>query len=155
MSMGPTFIHASSVTKSCPTLCNPMDCSPPGSSVHGILQARILEWVPIFFSRGPSQPKDPTYISYTGRRVLYHWVTREALSTFITTSHIRNLDWETTCKNSPKLLRAPAKGSEKDYCKDGSKYQDTRNLRKPAFTEGEFKIKSYKHSRKQTTVIKD
>ena len=94
-------------------------------------------------------------ISYTGRRVLYHWVTREALSTFITTSHIRNLDWETTCKNSPKLLRAPEKGSEKDYCKDGPKYQDTRNLRKPAFTEGEFKIKSYKHSRKQTTVIKD
>ena len=39
------------VTQSCPTLCDPMDCSPPGSSVHGILQARILEWVPIPFSR--------------------------------------------------------------------------------------------------------
>ena len=37
--------------QSCPTLCNPMDCSPPGSSVHGILQARILEWVAISFSR--------------------------------------------------------------------------------------------------------
>ena len=41
-----------SVAQSCPTLCDPMDCSPPGSSVHGILQARILEWVAICFSRG-------------------------------------------------------------------------------------------------------
>ena len=42
------------VTQSCPTLCDPVDCSPPGSSVHGILQARILEWVAISFSRGSS-----------------------------------------------------------------------------------------------------
>ena len=42
------------VTQSCPTLCNPKNCSPPGSSVHGILQARILEWVAISFSRGSS-----------------------------------------------------------------------------------------------------
>ena len=42
----------------CPTLCNLMDCSLPGSSVHGILQARILEWVAISFSRGSSQPRD-------------------------------------------------------------------------------------------------
>ena len=47
-----------SVTQLCPTLCNPMDGSPPGSSVHGILQARILEWVAIPFSRGSSQPRD-------------------------------------------------------------------------------------------------
>ena len=40
----------SEVTQSCPTLCDPLDCSPPGSSVHGVLQARILEWVPISFS---------------------------------------------------------------------------------------------------------
>ena len=44
-------------TQSCPTLCNSMDCSPPGSSVHGILQARILEWVAISFSRGSSPPR--------------------------------------------------------------------------------------------------
>ena len=43
--------------------CNPVDCSLPGSSVHGILQARILEWVAIPFSRGPSQRRDPTHIS--------------------------------------------------------------------------------------------
>ena len=44
------------VSQSCPTLCNLMDCSPPGSSVHGILQARTLEWVDVPFSRGSSQP---------------------------------------------------------------------------------------------------
>ena len=48
------------VTQSCPTLCNPMDCSPPGFSIHGILQARILEWVAISFSRGTSWPRDWT-----------------------------------------------------------------------------------------------
>ena len=45
-----------SATQSCPTLCNPMDCSPPGSSVHGILQAKILEWVAIPFSRDLPDP---------------------------------------------------------------------------------------------------
>ena len=44
------------VAKSCLTLCDPMDCSPPGSSIHGILQARVLEWVAISFSRGSSRP---------------------------------------------------------------------------------------------------
>ena len=46
------------VTQSCPTLCNPMDCSPPGSSVHGIPQARIMEWVSMSFLRGSAQPRD-------------------------------------------------------------------------------------------------
>ena len=66
-----------SVTRSCPTLRNSMDCSPPGSSVHGISQARILEWVAIPSSRRPSQPRDWTSISSvscTGRQILYHWV---------------------------------------------------------------------------------
>jgi len=47
----------------CMTLCDPMDCSPPDSSIHGISQARILEWVAISFSRGYSQPRNETYIS--------------------------------------------------------------------------------------------
>ena len=46
------------VAQSCQTVCGPMDYSPPGSSVHGILQARILEWVAVSFSRGSSQPRD-------------------------------------------------------------------------------------------------
>ena len=49
--------------QSCPTLCNPMSCSPPGSSVHGILQARILEWVAMPSSRGSSQPTVQIHIS--------------------------------------------------------------------------------------------
>ena len=60
--------------QSYPTACNPMYCSLPGSSVHGILQAKILEWVAISFSRGSSQPRDWTCVSYVsciGRQVLY------------------------------------------------------------------------------------
>ena len=53
------------VTQSCLTLYNPVDCSPLGSSIHGILQARILEWVAISFSRGSSQPRDRTQVSHT------------------------------------------------------------------------------------------
>ena len=55
-----------------------MDSSPPGSSVHGISQARILEWVAISFSRGCSQPRNWTPISCISRLILFHWTTREA-----------------------------------------------------------------------------
>ena len=61
--------------QSCLTLCNPMNCSLPGSSVHGILQARTLEWVAMTFSRGSSRPRDRTHITYTsciGRWILFH-----------------------------------------------------------------------------------
>ena len=58
-----------------PPLCDPMDCSLPGSCVHGILQATIQGWVAILFSSGSSQPRDQTHVSYgfcIGRQVLYH-----------------------------------------------------------------------------------
>ena len=61
-----------------PTLCNPVDCSLPGSSVHGILQARILEWVAISFSRGSPRPRDWTQVSRIGDRCFNLWATREA-----------------------------------------------------------------------------
>ena len=57
------------------TLCSPMDYSPPGSSVHGILQARILEWVAMPSSRGSSWPRGGPLVSCIGRRILYHWAT--------------------------------------------------------------------------------
>ena len=63
------------VAQSCLTLCNPMDCSPPGSSVRGISKTRILEWVAISSSRGSSRPGDRTHvscISWEGRWILYH-----------------------------------------------------------------------------------
>ena len=56
-------MHAKSL-QLCPALCNPMNCSPPGSSVHGILQARILEWVAMPSFRGTSQPREWTCVSY-------------------------------------------------------------------------------------------
>ena len=65
------------VTQSCPTLCDSVDCSPPGSSACGILQARILEWVVISFSRGSSQLKDWTWVSHTAGRFFILWVTRD------------------------------------------------------------------------------
>ena len=57
------------IAQSSPTLCNPMDCSPPGSSVCGITQAKILEWVAISFSRGSSLPRDRTQVSYIAGRL--------------------------------------------------------------------------------------
>ena len=48
----------SEIAQSCPTLCDPMDCSPPGTAVHGLLQARILDWIVNSFCRGSSQPSD-------------------------------------------------------------------------------------------------
>ena len=61
-----------SVARSCPILCEPLDCNPPGTFVHGILQARRLEWVAMPPSRGSSRPRDGTHISCTGRQILYH-----------------------------------------------------------------------------------
>ena len=60
----------------CLTLWDPLDCSLPGTFVHGVLQARVLEWFTLPFSRGSSHPRDRTHISYIScidRRVLYHW----------------------------------------------------------------------------------
>ena len=64
------------------TLCDPMGCSLPGSSIHGILQARILEWVAIPFSRASSQPRDGTQVSYIAGGFFIIWVTRGALHPF-------------------------------------------------------------------------
>ena len=63
--------------QSCLTLCDPMDCSPPGSSVHGILQARILEWLAMPSSRGSSRPSNWTGVSFASE-FFTSWATREA-----------------------------------------------------------------------------
>ena len=75
--MNVIYMVVSLVAKSCLTLWNPMDCSLPSSSVHGISQSGILKWVTVSFSRGSSLPKDQTGISWIGRWILYHWATRE------------------------------------------------------------------------------
>ena len=83
----PTQLHSShtlvrkkesEVAQLCPTICDPMDCSLPGSSLHGILQARVLEWVAISFSRGSSQPRDRIWVSCIPGRGFNLWATREA-----------------------------------------------------------------------------
>ena len=81
------------VAQSCPTLCDPMDCSPPGSSVHWILQARILEWVAMPSSRRSSPPRDQTQVSYIAGRFFTVWATGEACS------------WTYTFKNQQKNNR--------------------------------------------------
>ena len=74
------------VAQSCLTLCKLLDCSLPGSSVHGASQARVLEWVAISFSRGSSQPRERTHVSCIGRQIL------------LPLSHLRsvvqNLTWD-------------------------------------------------------------
>ena len=67
------------IAQSCQTLGDPMDCTPPGSSVHGTLQARILQWVAILFSRGSSEPRVQTQVSCTAGRFFTIWASREAL----------------------------------------------------------------------------
>ena len=69
----------SEVAQLCLTLCNPMDYSLPGSSVHGISQARILEWVALSFSRGSSQPRDWTQVTRIAGRRFTVWATRETI----------------------------------------------------------------------------
>ena len=68
----------SEVAQVCPTLSGPMDCSLAGSSIHGIFQARVLEWVAMPSSRGSSQPRDQTQVSHTAGRLFSVSATREA-----------------------------------------------------------------------------
>ena len=72
------------------TLCNPMDCSPPGSFVHGIIQARMLQWVAISSSRRSFWPKDWTRISCIGRQNPYHWATWEQVTSIYKRIYFRN-----------------------------------------------------------------
>ena len=72
-------VAVANVAQSCPILCDPRDCNPPGSSVRGIAQARILACVVIPFSRGSSRPRDQTWVSCFAGRFFIVWVTREAL----------------------------------------------------------------------------
>ena len=71
-------IREAQATQLCPILCDPMDCNLLGFSVHGILQARILEWVAIPFSRGSSWPRDWSLVSHVAGRFFTIWTTREA-----------------------------------------------------------------------------
>ena len=75
-------MHACVHAQLCLTLCDPIDCNLPGSSVHGILQTRVLDWVAILSTRGSARPRDQTGVSCVsciGRQSLYHWATKKNL----------------------------------------------------------------------------
>ena len=80
--------------QSCPTLCDPIDGSPTGSQVPGILQARILEWVVFPFSRGSSQPRDQTQVSLITGKFFTSWATGEAHDIYGVGQKI-HLGWKT------------------------------------------------------------
>ena len=83
----------------CPTLCDPMDCSPPGSSVYGILGARILEWVAISYSRGSSWPRDPNCVS----SISCNWQAGSLPLVPMQETRIQSLVWEDlTCYSANK-----------------------------------------------------
>ena len=74
-----------------PHICEPLDCSSPGSFVHGIFQARILEWVTISLFRGSSQTRDWTHVSCIDRWILYHWVKLVLFLLFFKTFVLRSI----------------------------------------------------------------
>ena len=88
--------------------CDPVDCSTPGSSVHGISQARILEWVAIPSFRGSSRPRDWTHVSCIGRLVLYQWASREAPSGQLTNPNGSDAWTQMAVDNSRSPKRSPS-----------------------------------------------
>ena len=95
-------------------ICDPIDCSPPGSSAHGILQARILEWVAIPFSRGPPKPGDQTRVSCITSRFFTNWATSILYLQYISAqvTHISGvllLHVASRCYNGLYMSTAPYK----------------------------------------------
>ena len=111
----------SEVAQSCQTLCNPMNCSLPGTSVHGILQARILEWVAISFSRGSSQPRARTQVSCIVGRWFTVWATREApkrVEEEVKRKGFPRRAWSSVSTSPSSLYRSPG-------CKRACVYEST------------------------------
>ena len=86
-------IPTNRVAQSCLTLCNPMDCSLPGSAVHGIFQAIVLEWVAISFSKGSSWPRDRTCVSHIVDRCFTIWATPFCWFCSVTFSCNKSQSW--------------------------------------------------------------
>ena len=121
----------------------PMDCSPPGSSVHGILQARILEWVAISFSRGSSQPKDRICISCVsciGRQLLYRCSTWEA-KIFATLGNLRMTQW-TVAYQAPLSMEFSRQvyWTGEPFPSSGHLHEPGSEPRFPALQDGFFPI---------------
>ena len=100
----------SEVAQSCPTPCDPMHCSLSGFSVHGIFQARVLEWVAISFSRGSSRPRDRTQVSCIAGRHFTLWATRDTPNSHSvkSLSHVRLFAtaWTAACQASVSITHS-------------------------------------------------
>ena len=103
--------------QSCPTLCDPIDSSPPGSPVPGILQARILEWVDIPFSRASSQPRDQTRVSCIEGRFFNIWATRRAPLAQLIEPKIENFKIEILQANLQKYMNRELRDVQADFRK--------------------------------------
>ena len=91
----------------CLTLCDPMDCSLPGFCIHGIFQARVLQWAAISFSRRSSQPRDWTWVSCTADRCFTIWATREAQKRWLTVCQVKHRnDGRETLKTGLSIFKA-------------------------------------------------
>ena len=112
-----------------------MDCSSPDFSVHRILQARMLEWVAISFSRGSSQSGDRTRVSCIGRRLLYHWASREAhmvlLPPFIG-------GWN----QDPERLNNPSRLSQEGLCFQAPQGAISEGQRVASLSHSDFKAQT-------------
>ena len=129
----------SEVAQSCPTLCDTMDCSLPGFSVHGISQARILEWVAISFSRGSSQPRDRTQVSCIAGRCFTLCTTSEAKYRIHTLSKRK----DTHIKSHAKKQKQKQKTFRLKYVKQ-NKTSDKNCKSKFLQTETECTLKTSK-----------
>ena len=116
----------SEVAQSCLTLCHPVDCSLAGSSLHGILQARVLEWVAISFSRVSSQPRDQTRVSCIVGRCFNLWATREAMQDTRVQSLGCEIPWRRQWQPTPVFLPGKFHGQRSlvDYSLWGCKELD-------------------------------
>ena len=118
------FQSESEVTQSCPTLCDPMDCSLPRSSVHGIFQARVLEWVAISFSRGSSRPMDRIQVSHiVGRRFISQSLRKCTVKP--QWSITSGLMWEHACMHAKLLQSCLTLCSTRLLCSWNSPGKDT------------------------------
>ena len=103
------YIHTHTLSLSHIWLCDPMDCSAPGSSVHGIFQGRILEWVAVSFSRASSPPRDWTWVSCIEGRFFNNWATREvaklcSMGTILSLICFLESVPHCSCARSPRVL---------------------------------------------------
>ena len=101
---GVALMKWSEFGQSCPTLCNPMDCIPPGSSIHGIFQAGVLEWIAISFSSWSSWSGYQTQVSHISGRRFTIWATREARSPHSQQKSPKCTNWMQCQKQQNDLL---------------------------------------------------